>query len=266
MYLPSQLGFTFAGKHTMRDWGLYFIPDAVYMAGGVSRNEYEIGGADGTLLLSGLRRGAWQLKGALYRADDVPTYSAQSQSLRQIIAWLRCGRDKLILDYETDKYYLAQVDGVFTWTDKTWMEGGLPVTFTVQPGAWAVAQSSYQGVSEDGACVLSCTMDGTADAPPLIRILNSSADPISAVTVSCGGKSWALSGLALAQGERLTISCAAPAGASIRRNGEEVSVLDTITRADKLLLAPGENTVTVSAQSDGDVIFNAVVLANAKYE
>ena len=265
MYLPSQLGFTFAGKHTMRDWGLYFIPDAVYMAGALDRNEYDVGGADGTLLLSGVKRRPWQLKGALYRAEDVPLYSAGSASLREIIAWLHHGRDRLILDYETDKFYLAQVDGVFTWTDKTWMDGGLPITFTVQPRAWAVTQSSFQGASTDGEASLSCEMGGTLETPPTIRIVNLGEEPITDVTVTCGGKCWTLEGLNLEQAKRLTISCAAPAGASVNTDGE-VSVLDKVTRADALTLAPGENTVTISAEGDGAVSFNAAVLANACFE
>lgn len=136
----NESGFTFNGRHCRRDMGCWWIEkDGHQISPEVQRNEYEIAGVSGSILMDGATRKGLTFSGTLVMAQEPETQTEAQEKLRALMAWLDCGRQRLIMDYEPGRYYLAQVDKSTTWSLKNWFGGELSVTFTAQPFAYAVA-------------------------------------------------------------------------------------------------------------------------------
>lgn len=255
MYDYKDLGFIFNGKHTFRDFGLIFIPDAAPLAGGASqRNEYEVSGSESSVIFEGDRRKPFKLSGALYLLNDLPGVSAAGELFRRVSAWLKVGRRELILDYDPDVYYLAQVDDGLTFTDKTWMEGGIPVSFTCQPAARDRAICTTRGsINELSGTDVDFTliMRGEKPADISVTVTNLSTYPITGLTVSLNGKQWVLDGVSVGEDWTAHIVTEPPVDA-FKQSGDTVtSLLSGITKAEKLQAVPGANTVTLNIVSGG---------------
>ena len=257
MYDYKDLGFIFNGRHTFRDFGLIFIPDTPLVGGASQRNEYEVSGSESSVIFEGDVRKPFKLSGALYLANDVTSVSEAGELFRRVSAWLKAGRRELILDYDPEVYYLAQVDDALSFTDKTWIEGGIPVTFTCQPAARDRAicttrgsLSMLSGESEDFTLI----MRGEKPADISVTVTNNSTYAITGLTVTLGGKQWVIEDVSVGEDWTAHIMTEPPVDAWKQSGDTKTSLLAGIVKAEKLQAVPGANTVTVKAVSAGSRI------------
>lgn len=265
--LPSELGFSFGDKHCMSDFGLIFVPSDIDLGGPVTRDEYEIAGVDGTLLFPKAKREAYRISGTLYAWNrDAAWYASQervSADLRSAVTWLRSGRQKLCFDWESDVYYIAQVDDQLTWSYKSFIEGGLSLSFSVQPLRYMkVADTAEKTVSSSPASV-TLNLRGSLSAPLCAVITNLGLKMLKNISVTRGGKSVSLSGVNLQTAEKLIISGEAPVGARVEYSGVSVDALPYVTAFDEVTAEPGANTVNVTV-SFGDDSTNGESYTDAK--
>lgn len=253
---PSESGFTFAGKHCLRDFGcVWGEKDGRKFAPPTSRNSYQIAGVSGTLLLPGYTREATEYGGTLYLVREPRTMHEAAQRMREIAAWLCAGRDRLILDAEPERYYLAQVDDALQWSLAGWFGGQIAVNFVVQPYAYNLhtdsASTSAQGTSAAPTLHgLTLRVRTGEPAPLVITITCRGSAPVTAAGIALGDNSRRVEfvGLNLTTGQTLRVDMEPPAGAVILgADGAELgSALPYAGRFDYIALARGEQTVAVS--------------------
>ena len=265
MYDYKDLGFIFNGRHTFRDFGLIFIPNTPLNEGASERNEYEVSGSETSVIFEGDRRKPFKLSGNLYLADDLPGVSAAGELFRRVSAWLKVGRRELILDYDPGVYYLAQVDEGLSFTDKTWMEGGIPVTFICQPGARDRAICTTRGELSSSSDDLTLILRGEKPADISVSVTNNSSDSITGITVTLDGRQWVLADITLAEGWTARIVTEPPVDAYKQSGDTVTSLVSAITKAEKLKAVPGANTVTVAVTSAGTVDASVEITARPLY-
>lgn len=245
----NEINFSFGGLHCLRDF------DAIYVEKGghavtpaIARNEYEIAGAPGSVLLPGGLPGPVSFGGALYFLHEPPSQAAAQERLRRMAAWLTDGRRRLIFDYEPLRYYMASVDASLKWGFSGWIGGGLDVTFQAQPYAWAVNESSVSVSTTAASARLTLTLDTGEPAPLGVSVQNTGTAPITGVTVTAGAKGAAFAGMSLAPSATLTLTMEPPIGAAFS-SGE--SALPYATRFDALTAAKGAQDIIVALTYGG---------------
>ncbi|MCR4622111.1 MAG: hypothetical protein K5663_08525 [Clostridiales bacterium] len=266
MYQYSDLGFTFNGRHTYRDFGLIFIPDTPLTEAQTERSEYQLSGVENSVVFSGGVRKPFRYSGNLYPAEDLQGVSRAGELFRRVKAWLKSGRGELILDYDPGVYYLAQVDTEMTYSDKNWFLGGISVSFTCQPGALdralCVTRASMEAASADFTFILR----GEKPADLTVNITNTASTAFTGASVTLDGKSWIISGQGVGRGSTLTVRSEAPADAYRTSSvGEVVSFLPRVIKAERLSAQPGANTVTVTITSSGSVSADVEISARPLY-
>lgn len=96
-----------------------------------------------------------------------------------------------------------------------------------------------------GTGSLSLTVPGTAEAPLDLSLKNTSGSSMDGFSVSAGGGTITLAGIALASGSTVTISHGTDGLLRIMKGS--TSIYDKYTGADDLMLSPGARTVSVTA-------------------
>ena len=130
----NEINFSFGGLHCLRDFGCIYVENKGHaITPKIRRNEYDISGTPGTILMPGDLPETLEFDGTLFFVRDPPSQAAAQQQLRRIAAWLTNGRQRLIFDYEPLRYYMASVDDELNWGFSDWIDGGMDVTFTAQP-------------------------------------------------------------------------------------------------------------------------------------
>lgn len=240
----SENGFTFGGEHSYNNYGLmYQEKDAGHTAiPQIRRNEYQVAGQSGTLLLPGQEHRVMTFSGTLYPHDEPRTQMDAQALIRRVQKWLTAGRRQLIWDYEPQVYYLAQLSKAGEWSLKNWFGGQLDIAFEAQPYAYAVQESVFTG-SGSGEIEIQASMSTLWDAPAVIRITNTGSAALTGVSINDG--QIAFEGLNLAQDSVLTISSEVPIGAHAGASAE--NALPHCTAFRPLALKQGANTVTVAA-------------------
>lgn len=238
----NESGFTFGGKHSRRDMGVWYIEkDTHPVSADITRNEYTIAGASESVLYPGETMKAMSFSGTLVLVTEPATQAEAQEKIRRIMAWLGGGRKKLIFDYEPGKYYLAQVDKAATWSLKNWFGGELSVTFTAQPYAYAVSAQTGETTLAGASGSVSIAVDTFYPAPLVLVIQNTGAAPITGVQI-LGGK-VSLSGMNLPSGSQMTISMETPISA---QDGTGANLLPYATSFSVVRFSKGTQTIPIS--------------------
>lgn len=238
----GEINFSFAGKHCLRDFGCIYVESGGHIISPkVSRNAYEIAGMSGTVLMDGEVYEPVTFGGTLFFDVSPPSQTAAQQMLRQIVTWLRQGRDRLVFDYEPDRYYLAEVNSESNWSYQEWIDGGLSITFECQPYAYNRAESIVRKAVTGSVAELSLMADTDIAAPLCVEIQNTGAATVTGATVIAQGKSAVFSGMRLTHGQTLRISMEPPAGANI----DGADAMPTCQQFDHITMKRGANNITV---------------------
>lgn len=242
--LLKETGFSFNGKHSRDDFGLIYAErEGHNIIPGIVRNEYEIAGISGTILLPGETRKPLIFDGTLYPARERATQAEAQQLLRQVAAWLTAGRCPLIFDYEPDLFYLAELTDASKWSLRNWFGGELPITFTAQPFAYSTHITTVTKNATGSSVTLSLDVDTGQPAPLKLTVKNTGAAQITGVQISANGDiPVMMSGMALTAGQTLTIDMEPPIGAMIGNS----NALPYASAFTPLLLQNGLNTLLVT--------------------
>ena len=255
-----EINFSFDGLHCMRDFGLMYVEDGGHpITPETARNEYEIAGMSGTLLMPGETKKTKIFTGTLYFMDSPPSQEAAQENLRRIGAWLTSGRKMLVFDYELTRYYLAQVDAETVWDFSNWVEGGLKISFTAQPFAYNRSESNAEISTALTSLNVTLALDSGLPAPLSLTLTNTGAAVITGFSATLGGRSVTFAGMSIAAGGKLTISLEPPISA-LYADGS--SALPQATALEQLLANPGSNvvglTITYGAGEKGaDIVISA---------
>ena len=83
----NESGFTFNGRHCRRDMGCWWIEkDGHPISPEVQRNEYEIAGVSGSILMDGATRNGLTFSGTLVMAQEPATQTEAQEKLRALMA------------------------------------------------------------------------------------------------------------------------------------------------------------------------------------
>ncbi len=240
----NEINFSFGGQHCLRDFGCIYVEKGGHpIAPPVTPNAYEIAGMSGTVRLPGEVYGQLPFEGTLYFLSDPPSQSAAQERLRAISRWLLNGRQRLVFDYEPDRYYLAEVVDGTDWGFSGWIEGGLEVGFFAQPYAYSVTESTASLTTTVTDNALNLSVSTGVPAPLKLVIQNTGAAAITGVTVTVDGKAAAFFGMNVAAGDSLTIDMEPPVGAIFSGGG---SALPHATQFDSIELSAGKHTLGVT--------------------
>lgn len=244
----NEINFSFGGLHCFRDFGMIYVEkNGHQIMPKIARNEYEIAGMSGTLLLDAEDNrdsmlDTLTLDGSLYFWDTPPSQAVAQERLRRVAAWLCSGRKRLIMDYEPHRYYMAQADDGAKWSYSGWMDGGLDIKLTAQPCAYAVRESMARAEATGGAVALVLTTDTGRPAPLCLSVECTGTAPITGVAVTLGTRQAALNGISLPKGQGVNINMEPPIGAAFF---DGTNALPYAGRFDWLTAAPGRNEITV---------------------
>ena len=241
--LLRESGFTFNGVHSRSDMGmLYAEKDGHIFIPKIRRNEYEIAGVSGTVLMDGETWGVITFEGTLYPAQERPTQAQAQALLRQVSAWLTAGRCPLIFDYEPNVFYLAELSAQSKWSLKNWFGGEISVKFDAQPYAYNVAEDSVTGTGTGRAVTLNINVHTGHPAPLKLVIENTGSAPITAVSFG----DIAFSGMNLETGQTLAIDMEPPIGAVIAGSGGTTeNALPYATAFAPVYLSSGANRIYI---------------------
>ena len=251
----KEIGLSFNGQHSYNDFGCWWIEDGGHPVSPASaRPRYAIAGANGrTIPVGPSVSEAMELSGKLVMTTE-PENQIQAQiRLREIQKWL-AGSGKLIFDYEPDKYYMATVEDIVDWSLTNWFGGEIAVTFRLEPYAYALQRITASGnlasASSGYACTLSIEIPGIRDVPAAIE-LTASSGSFTDVSATWGGLitlfSWTGSS------SHLQLYSEWP-GLSGDEANYPIGGSNFWTQAPgQLLLQPGSNTVTITADKPGTV-------------
>ena len=257
----NEINFSFGGLHCLRDFGcIYVEKSGHFITPTIARDEYEIAGVAGTILMGDGLPEAVPFSGSLYFLNTPPTQAAAQEQLRRISAWLTAGRQRLIFDYEPGRYYMASVSDALKWTYSGYLDGGLDIAFDAQPYAYALRETTASMVTATASAQLTLTLDTGEDAPLGVTIRNTGTAPITGAVITANGKKAALSGMSIAQNASLTLNMEPPIGATFS-NGS--SALPHADQFDQLTAHAGLQPIDV-AMTYGSGTKGAKITLNAR--
>ncbi|MEG1358382.1 MAG: hypothetical protein RSE23_01835 [Clostridia bacterium] len=248
----AECNFSFNGRHCLRDFGCFYIMEKNRpLSPETAFQTFEVSGNSGNLIYGDQRTfRTMEHKGMLYPMVTPASYADGMRLYRQISAWLRAGRRRLIWDFEPDRYLLAEVEDGIEYTESRWPDGGLTLTMRCQPYAYDVREASASATITTGqSSVIELPLYTGEPAPVCVDIVNTGTAAITSASVAVGPKCVMLAGgLALANGQKLKIDMEPPIGASI---GDD-SALPYATRFDYLEAGRSANvTVTLTFAASG---------------
>ena len=245
MTKASEINFTFAGKHCLKDMGCWFVKTGRgrILTPKLQRPEYEIAGVSGTIEYDGpCIQSPYKISGALVPRSDPKTAHDARTLGRNLSDWLTSGRQDLIFDDEPDKVYRAEVKGDIRWEDRVWILGALAFDFIVQPDAWD-AIPTIKTVRTTDSCDILLPLFTSMPCPVNLHITNKGSTPITHVSaVSPSGTAEFTKNLQLLPGESLRINSTAPIGAEITGKGNEKrNALPHANRFAQLTIQTGDS-------------------------
>jgi predicted phage tail component-like protein len=251
----KESGLSFNGQHSMNDFNCFWIEDGGHpVAPACARPRYAIAGAGGrTVPVGPSVAEAMEVSGTLVLQTEPPNQIQAQMQLREIQKWL-AGSGKLIFDYEPDKYYMATVEELVDWSLKNWFGGEIGVTFRLEPYAYSLqrvtASGSLAAASSGYECTFTIDIPGIRDVPAAIEL---SGVAYHSCSVAVNGETqceWANS-TSLGSGVRLYSEWPGLTG---DESNYPVTGSGAWTQAPgMILLKPGTNTVTVTADATGSV-------------
>lgn len=257
----NEINFSFAGKHCLRDFGCIYVESGGHaVSPKVTRNAYQIAGMSGTVLMDGEVYEPVIFGGSLFFDISPPSQAAAQQALRQIAAWLRQGRERLVFDYEPDRYYWAEVNSPAAWGYQDWIDGGLAIEFECQPFAYNRAENITRKSMTGTGADLVLMVDTDIPAPLCVDIENTGAAVITGATAIARGKRAVFSGMGLSQGQTLRVSMEPPAGASM----DGMDAMPYCQRFDHITLPRGASDISVTLTYGTGATRGAAVTARAR--
>lgn len=259
----NEINFSFGGKHCLTDFGCIYVEKSGHtVSPDATANTYEISGLSGTVRMDGTVYDTIEFSGNLFFVKDPATQAEAQERIRAISKWLNGGRQRLVFDYEPNRYYLAEVTTAGKWSYSDWFEGGLSVKFTAQPFVYNADVNSATATLSGDAAELALVADTGENAPLVISVENTGVAALTAFTASCRGKRVAMEGMNMAAGGVLQISMEPPIGAE---DGDGSSMMQYATQFDYMTAADGANTVTCQATFDGAGTAVVTVSARGRY-
>lgn len=260
----NEINFSFGGRHCLRDFGCIYVEKSGHPATPAKTpNEYEIAGLSGTVRMGGETYDPMTFSGTLFFVDDPPSQAEAQRRIRQISRWLLAGRQRLIFDYEPDRYYMAEVASAGQWSYSEWIEGGLSVELSAQPFARSLQPSSVQQVTTAAENAIELSVSTGEPAPLRVTVANAGGAVITGVTVSVNGACVALTdALSVEAGDSVTIDMEPPAGALYGASGG--SALPCASRFDYIALPAGRHTIGVTLAFGASGTPGAKITASAR--
>lgn len=205
-----EINFSLGGRHCYRDMGCWAQWTRKVLSPKTTRDEYSVGGMSGTVLLGGNPTyDEMQYKVALFFRTPPRSEQAAQLRWREIVRWLKAGRQRLVLDSEPSRYYMAQVDGEITWANNDWDEGQIELTMVLQPYSFTMDESSSTA-SFEGAGQLSLLVPSDDDVPIHALITNVGTARLTGITLQLGADAVELTGLLCEPGDAIDVRMDAP--------------------------------------------------------
>lgn len=261
---PKELNFRLGDKHCYHDMRCWAIWERRSISPKVVRDSYTISGKSGSVLLDGAPTYEEMDYKVTLAFRTAPRSEPEAQARwREIVRWLKAGRQRLVLDSDPARYYLAQVDSTVEWSNGGWDEGKIDLVMTLQPYAYAMAESSSMAdFAEAGELPLYVPSDD--DVPIGITVSNTGEATLTGITIVMGDYQVALAGIACLPGDSIQIRMDAPIDAQHLHDGESLGSLihkatafDPLWGRGALLLAitpvwsSGSRLLTVRAYARG---------------
>lgn len=244
----------------MQDFGCIFIVESSRTVSPATRqSEYTIAGVPGTILLGDkVTHDPYNLSGVLVPMHTPETWQEAQQLARRISAWLKSGRGVLTWDYEPMHRHIAEVLSAIEWETRTWMDGGLAITFRVQPYTYDRNATVKRMHMNAGTCTMLIPVSTVVPCPVSIELSNEGTTPISRikVTTASGRVVELAKGMRLAAGAVLRLDMEPPIGAVITDGHTMSNALRYATRFD-LLTVNGPESLTI--ETDGNAAVTASV-------
>ena len=259
----NEINFSFGGRHCLRDFGCIYVERSGHPATPAKTpNEYEIAGLSGTVRMGGETYDPMTFSGTLFFVDDPPSQAEAQRRIRQISRWLLAGRQRLIFDYEPDRYYMAEVASAGQWSYSEWIEGGLSVELSAQPLAYSIQANSVRRTTTAAENRIELSVNTGEPAPLALTVENVGTAAITGVTAAWNGKRAALTnGLSVAAGDDVTIDMEPPIGAVYGADGG--SALPCASRFDYIALPAGRHAIDVTL-AFGDGAPGALITVSAR--
>lgn len=256
----AEVNFTFNGLHCLRDFGCIFIAaEPRIISPATNQPEYTIAGVSGTILMGDKpTHEPYLLAGVLVPMKTPKSSQAAQQLARRVSAWLKSGRHMLSWDYEPMHQHAAEVVAAIEWETRTWMDGGLAVTFLVQPYTYDLTATVKQKSITAGVSALPVPVSTGVPCPVSIKLTNTGSAPITRVRVATvKGKTVELAkGMSLAAGAVLRLDMEPPIGATITAGDVVTNALRYAVKFDHLTLS-GPEILTIEADGTATVTATA---------
>ena len=261
--------FSFDGKHC-EDMNVAFLPSQYPFIAGQNVPSLTVAGRHGSLRYPGRTFKPKYYKGTLYWMNDDGgcdpiTTKDMLQRATDIAAWL-CGKDgrgQLILDALDDRYYIAELAEESALSDVDWMSGQAAITFTCQPFARAMKESSATiETAAQPAKNAALTLVGNMETLLAFSVTNTSSSTMNTLLIEAPDTTFEFESLALASGETLHGSYTDDDILLLKIEGVDgahrsAMAMRTTGSDDDLLLYPGRNEITVKTQTACSVTFAA---------
>ena len=190
--------FIFAGKNC-RDFGTHaFFGETTTIGTTISRNLYDLpGGIEAEI-------GEASYKSVTRKVTLTPMDGREADEAfcRQIVGWLCAKRGRLTLERDPDVYRICSFDKAAELDNKSWPDGCIQLTATMQGLAFATHAQTASATTSGGKATLRAGFD-TDIAAPLRLDIKVTSGTVTAATIVVGGKSLALSGLSAASGKTI---------------------------------------------------------------
>lgn len=237
----SEVNFSFNGLHCLRDFGCVYIANenGRTISPATERDEYDIAGVSGTVLIGQrAKHNPFTMSGVLVPMKTPKTLQAAQQLARDVAAWLKVGRRKLSFDYEPLYQHDAEVQSAITWDTRVWMDGGIAITFLVQPYTRDLTPATAQKAMVAGGDSLFVPVNTVDPCPVSFTIKNTGSSAITSIKITDpNGKTVELAkGMSLAVGATLTLNMEPPIGAEISTGTASTNALRYAVRFDQLTL------------------------------
>lgn len=246
--------FTFNGVHCDAH-SVAFVVTSWPVAATPSINKFSIPGRHGTLRYRGTWLGEQRLEGIMYllsTTDEVISYADMLSRKTGISAWLRPGgRKQLILDAAPDRFYMAEIEDELTISTDEWGNGCIPITFTLQPFAYAITSDSTTTatLAANTGTSMTLSLRGNSAAPIAMELTANATLTWAQLTLN--GSTFRLEGMLLSAGQKVLISFDLDTGEVMSITCAGAAGMRYLAASSPACLEarPGANTITAKADA-----------------